>query len=77
MVPSIEYSSPNGAVTSIVPVGTLQLGCVSVRAGAAGTAGAGSIVATVGDETQELSIARRTVTLYDPEVTDVKVVEAE
>ena len=63
MVPSIEYSSPRGTVTSIVPVGKLQVGCVSARVGAAGGVGTGSIVATVAVEIQVGSAVSLAVTL--------------
>ena len=50
VTPSIEYVIPaagTGEVMVIVPVGVVQVGCVSVAAGAAGANGAALIVQLV------------------------------
>ena len=60
------YSSvaPSGAVTVIVPVAKVQVGCVRVTAGVAGGARLLSVLlATVPGDTQVLSVVLRTVTV--------------
>ena len=56
-----------GAVTVIVPVAVLQVGCVSVRVGAAGADGAAFIMLTVTLDMQPPAFF--TVTLYVPGAT--------
>lgn len=51
--------APRGAVTLMVPVGTLQVGdAVTVAVGAAGVTGAALIVIGTASETQELEVLR-------------------
>ena len=56
-----------GVLTVIVPVATVQVGCVGVAVGAAGANGAASIVTLVAEEIQP--VASFTVTLYVPGAT--------
>ena len=66
--------APVGAVITIVPVGTVQVGCtVTLAVGAAGTVGGLFTVKAVVFETQPVLLLR-TLTLYPPGVTPVKVV---
>ena len=48
--------APSGAVTTIVPVATAQVGCVVFTVAAAGADGCALIVTGVGEETQVLSV---------------------
>ena len=55
--------APSGAVTTMVPVGTAQVGCiVTLAVGVAGAPAAGSTVNTVGADAQVGSLLLRTVT---------------
>ena len=54
--------APSGAVTTMVPVVTAQVGCVTVSVGATGGVAAVSVTAVTGD-TQVLSVVLLTVTL--------------
>ena len=62
---------PVGAVTVIVPVDTVQLGCVNVTVGAAGDSGSVLIVALVPAEMQPSEFLA--VTEYVPGATRVNV----
>ena len=67
-VPSILYSKvpPNGAVTTIVPVGTAHVGCtVALAVGATGGVGTASIVTVdAASVVQVLSVILLTVNVY-------------
>ena len=71
------YSNPDpstGALTTIVPVFTAQVGCnVALAVGADGAPAAALIVTLVPAEIQVLSDVLLTVTLLAPAVTPVKV----
>src|SRR4249920_3820696 len=71
--PSRLYSNaPVGAVITIVPVGTAQVGCTVTEAvGAAGGVGAAFTVSEVAAETQPAAFC--TVTSYVPGATPVNV----
>ena len=59
-----SYPAPIGAVTTIVPVGTAQVGCtVTLAVGAAGSPGTAFTVTLVPAETQDGSAVFLTVTL--------------
>ena len=65
-VPSILYSNvpPNGAVTTIVPVGTAHVGCtVTLAVGATGGVGTASIVIDPLVASQVVSDVSLTVTV--------------
>ena len=65
-MPSILYSkvAPNGAVTTIVPVGTAHVGCIVVLAvGATGGVGTASIVIDAPVLAQVVSTVLLTVTV--------------
>ena len=72
-----SYPAPIGAVTTIVPVGTAQVGCtVTLAVGADGAPGTAFTVTLVPAETQVGSAVFLTVTLYIPGATNVNVVPA-
>ncbi len=69
--------APVGAVTTMVPVGTAQVGwAVTEAVGAAGGVGMAFTVSGVGAETQVISVVDLTVTLCAPGATPVNVVAA-
>ena len=65
---------PVGAVTVMLPVAVVQVGCTVVAVGAAGVAGCGSMVMLVAAEVQPTLFL--TVTEYVPDATLLKVVDA-
>jgi hypothetical protein len=75
VIPSMLYSmeAPVGAVTVIVPVGVVQVGCAVTKAvGAAGAPGTVLTVTLVAVETQPVDVFCA-ITLYVPGATPVKV----
>ena len=69
--PPMLYNNPapSGAETVMVPVGLVQVGCVTVTVGAGGVGGKAFTVSTVAAETQPAAFC--TVTLYTPGVKPV------
>ena len=49
--------APAGAVTVIVPVGVVQVGCVTLKVGAAGFAGMAFTTSTVADDIHPVLIS--------------------
>ena len=67
---------PVGEVTTIVPSGVLQDGCVMEVTATDGALGCAFTVIAVGDETQVLSPVRVTVRVWVPGVRPAKVTDA-
>jgi hypothetical protein len=73
----LYWYAPNGAVITMVPVGTAHVGCtVTLAVGAVGTAGTALTITLVTDDIQVGSAEFLAVTIWVPGVTPLKVVPA-